>query len=81
MAFPVQSDSISGNNCWHQKVRVERAWKVDKFGDVFVNPSRAKDVLKEWLEKTRPATGPERRPGWLDRPFRPDAEMFRFDEH
>ena len=32
MAFPVQPDPISGNNCWHQKVKVEGAWKTDQFG-------------------------------------------------
>jgi anaerobic selenocysteine-containing dehydrogenase len=80
MAFPIQPDPVSGNNCWHQKVKVERAWSADKYGDVFVNPSRAKDVLSEWLEKTRPAAGPLRRPEWLNRPFRPAPEMFRFDE-
>jgi anaerobic selenocysteine-containing dehydrogenase len=80
LTFPVQPDPVSGNNCWHQKVKVERAWKADRYGDVFVNPGRAREVLREWLAKTRPATGRMRRPEWLDRPFRPTSEAFRFEK-
>jgi anaerobic selenocysteine-containing dehydrogenase len=79
LAFPVQPDPVSGNNCWHQKVKVEKAWKEDHYGDVFVNPTRAREVLEEWMAKTRPATGSLRRPLWLDRPFRPAPEMFEIE--
>ena len=79
LAFPVQPDPVSGNNCWHQKVKVEKAWKDDHYGDVFVNPARAREVVEEWMAKTRPATGSLRRPLWLDRPFRPAPEMFEIE--
>jgi anaerobic selenocysteine-containing dehydrogenase len=81
LAFPVQADPVSGNNCWHQKVKVEKAWNVDRYGDVFVSPARSREVIREWLAKTRPSTGNLRRPLWLDRPFRPAPEaFFREDE-
>ena len=55
---------------------MEKAWNVDRYGDVFVSPARAQVVYREWLAKTRPPTGNLRRPQWLDRPFRPAPETF-----
>jgi len=78
LTFPVQPDPISGMHCWHQRVRIERATPQDQYGDVYVDTKKSFAVYKEWLEKTRPAPGPDglRRPLWLTRPLRPAEEMF-----
>jgi anaerobic selenocysteine-containing dehydrogenase len=79
LAFPVQPDPASGMHCWHQRVVVETARAEDRYGDVFVDPTRSMEVYREWLRKCRPGPGPGglRRPLWLDRPLRPAEEMFR----
>jgi hypothetical protein len=45
-------------------------------------PSKSTEVYRRWLEKTRPAPGPEglRRPLWLKRPLKPSEEMFYVDQ-
>lgn len=80
LCFPVQPDPLSGMHCWHQKVRVEKAHKDDRYGDVFVDTNLAHDVYKRWLAMTRPGPGPDgqRRPYWLQRPYRPAREAFAF---
>ena len=77
----VHPDPISGMHCWHQKVRIEKAQSGDQYGDVFVDTSKSTEVYRRWLEKTRPAPGPEglRRPLWLKRPLKPSEEMFYLD--
>ena len=78
----VHPDPISGMHCWHQKVRIEKAQSGDQYGDVFVDTSKSTEVYRRWLEKTRPAPGPEglRRPLWLKRPLKPSEEMFYLDQ-
>jgi anaerobic selenocysteine-containing dehydrogenase len=78
LTFPVQPDYISGQHCWHQKVRVSKPGPDDKYGDVFVDTDKAHEVYKRWLLKTRPAPGPDnlRRPLWLPRSYKPAAEAY-----
>ena len=74
----MQPDSISGQHCWHQKVRIAKPGPDDKYGDVFVDTNKAHEVYKKWLLKTRPAPGPDnlRRPLWLPRSYKPAAEAY-----
>ena len=78
LIFPVQPDPISGQHCWHQKVRVELPSGEDRYGDIFVDTNVAHEVYSRWLARTRPAPGPNglRRPLWLIRVYRPAAESF-----
>ncbi|HJY84700.1 MAG TPA: molybdopterin-dependent oxidoreductase [Candidatus Binatia bacterium] len=78
LTFPVHPDPLSGMHCWHQKVRVEKAYSADRYGDVVVDTAKSHAIYKEWLAKTRPAPGPDglRRPLWFTRPVRPAPEMF-----
>jgi anaerobic selenocysteine-containing dehydrogenase len=82
LTFPVQPDFISGQHCWHQKVRVEKAGSEDKYGDIFVDTNKSHEVYKRWLQKTRPAPGPNnlRRPLWLPRSYRPAEEAYYLNE-
>ncbi|HEX8565624.1 MAG TPA: molybdopterin-dependent oxidoreductase [Pyrinomonadaceae bacterium] len=82
ITFPVHPDPISGMHCWHQRVRVEKAYAQDQYGDVFVDTEKSFQIYKEWLAMTRPAPGPNglRRPLWLARPLRPADEMFYVNE-
>jgi len=81
LTFPVQPDPVSGMHCWHQKVTVEPGRADDRYGDVFVDLARSREVYAEWRARTRPAPGPDgtRRPGWLNRPLRPTADAYRMD--
>jgi anaerobic selenocysteine-containing dehydrogenase len=78
LAFPVQPDPLTGQHCWHQKVRVEKAGAGDRYGDIFVDTEKAHEVYRRWLGMTRPAPGPGglRRPLWLPRPYRPAQEAY-----
>jgi anaerobic selenocysteine-containing dehydrogenase len=78
LTFPVHPDPVSGMHCWHQKVRVELAGPDDRYGDVFVDTNLAFRVYQEWLQKTRPAPGPDglRRPLWFSRPVKPSAAAY-----
>ena len=78
LIFPVQPDPVSGQHCWHQKVRVEHAAADDLYGDIFVDTNKAHEVYKRWMAMTRPAPGPGglRRPLWLARSYRPATEAF-----
>ncbi len=78
LTFPVHPDPVSGQHCWHQRVRVERAIDLVE-GEVFVDQRRADAVFREWLDKARPATGEWRRPLWLHRPYRPALSAYRRD--
>ena len=80
LTFPVQPDYISGQHCWHQRVRVNKPGPDDKYGDVFVDTEKAHEVYKRWLLKTRPAPGPGnlRRPLWLPRPYKPAPDAYYF---
>ncbi|MCZ6767114.1 MAG: formate dehydrogenase, partial [bacterium] len=79
LTFPPQADPISGQHCWHQKIRVEQAGADDRYGDIFVDTNKSHKVYKRWLEMTRPAPGPDglRRPLWLPRAYKPAAEAYR----
>jgi anaerobic selenocysteine-containing dehydrogenase len=81
LTFPVHPDPVSGQHCWHQKVRVKRAGPDNQYGDVFVDTRKSMAVYREWLAMTRPAPGPGnlRRPLELLRAFRPAAEAYRME--
>ncbi len=80
LTFPVHPDPISGMHCWHQAVRVRRALPGDAHGELAVDTERAREVYREWMQRTRPAgaasPGRMRRPSWLMRPLKPSAEAF-----
>lgn len=81
LTFPVQPDSISGQHCWHQKVRVEKPGPQDRYGDIVVDTNKSHEVYKRWLGLARPAPGPDnlRRPLWLLRAYKPTPEAYRFE--
>jgi anaerobic selenocysteine-containing dehydrogenase len=81
LTFPVQPDPLSGQHCWHQKVRVEKARPDDRYGDIFVDTEKSHAVYRQWLALARPAPGPGglRRPLWLPRAFKPDVETYRIE--
>ena len=82
LTFPVHPDPVSGQHCWHQKVRALLPTADDRYGDVFVDTDRAHEVYRRWLAMTRPAPGPGglRRPLWLPRAFKPDPSAYRLPE-
>ena len=82
LTFAVQPDPVSGMQCWHQKVTVAPAAEGDRYGDVSVDTARSREAFEEWLGRTRPAPGPDglRRPLWLNRPLKPVAEAYRFED-
>jgi anaerobic selenocysteine-containing dehydrogenase len=73
LTFPVHPDPISGMHCWHNAVYVETARPEDRYGDVYVDSAKSREVYHRWLAMTRP--GPQkdglRRPEVFDRPYRP----------
>ena len=79
VTFPVNPDPVSGMHCWHQAVKVEKAGPNDRYGDVVVDTNESHKHYLRWMEKTRPAPGPDgtRRPMWFDRPLRPKAEAYK----
>ncbi len=81
LTFPVQADPISGQHCWHQKVRVTKAPADVSYGDVVVDTEKSLDNYRRWLELTRPGPGPDgqRRPYWLIRILKPDREFFALE--
>jgi anaerobic selenocysteine-containing dehydrogenase len=78
LTFAVHPDPVSGQHCWHQKVRLEKAGPEDHYGDIFVDTEKAFQVYRDWLTKTRPAPGPGglRRPLWLTRAVKPAPEAY-----
>lgn len=81
LVFPVQPDPVSGMHCWHQAVRVSKARRDDRPGDVHVDTDKARATYERWLTRTRPATthSPDgtRRPYWLLRPLKPSKDAYR----
>jgi anaerobic selenocysteine-containing dehydrogenase len=79
ITFPVQPDPVSGMHCWHQRVTVQKAGPDDRYGDISVDTNASHRIYLEWLEKTRPAPGPDgtRRPRWFDRPLRPVPDAYK----
>ena len=73
---------VSGMHRWHQRVRLEKAGPDDRYGDIMVDTERSHEVYREWMERTRPAPGPDglRRPLWFDRPLRPAPDSYKLDE-
>jgi anaerobic selenocysteine-containing dehydrogenase len=82
LVFPVQPDPISGQHCWHQHVTVTKAGPNDRYGDLYVDTAKSREVYQEWKALTRPAPGPGnlRRPLWMLRPYKPLPEAFRMPE-
>jgi anaerobic selenocysteine-containing dehydrogenase len=78
LAYPVQPDPLSGMHCGHQRVTVAAAKPTDRYGDIFVDPAKSREVYHEWLSLTRPGPGPGalRRPLWLKRPIRVVEDLF-----
>jgi anaerobic selenocysteine-containing dehydrogenase len=78
LTFPVQPDPVSGQHCWHQKVRVTKAGSDDRYGDVFVDTGKSHEMYRRWLALARPAPGPGnlRRPLWLPRAFKPATSAY-----
>jgi anaerobic selenocysteine-containing dehydrogenase len=79
LAFGVQPDPLSGMHCWLQKVRLTPAAADDRYGDVYVDTNRSREVYEEWLAKARATRGPggQRRPEFLMRPVKPTRRAFR----
>jgi anaerobic selenocysteine-containing dehydrogenase len=84
LTFSVHPDPVSGQHCWHQAVRVRRAGLNDRFGDIFVDTTVAREVYRKWLQLTRAADqySPDRtrRPYWLMRPLRPVKDAYRLPD-
>ncbi|PYN99068.1 MAG: formate dehydrogenase [Candidatus Rokuibacteriota bacterium] len=82
LTFPVQPDPVSGQHCWHQKVRVTKAGPDDRYGDIFVDTAKSHEMYRRWLALARPAPGPGnlRRPLWLPRAFKPAAAAYIIPE-
>ena len=84
LTFPVHPDPVSGMHCWHQAVRVVKASRRDRHGDIHVDTERSHEVYRRWLDKTRGARrhSPDgtRRPHWLIRPVRPVRTAYDLPE-
>ncbi len=78
LTFSVHPDPITGMQCWHQKVRIQRAGLNDAYGDIFVDTNKAHEVYKQWLTLARPRQRADglRRPLWFARPYRPATSAF-----
>ena len=78
LTFPVQPDPISGQHCWHQKVRVTKADSSSSYGDIEVDSAKSHAVYERWKELTRPGPGSDgsRRPYWLLRPLKPARSRY-----
>jgi anaerobic selenocysteine-containing dehydrogenase len=78
ITFPVHPDPLSGMHCWHQMVRVERAGRDDRYGDIYVDTNLSHAVYQRWKKLARPAPGPGglRRPLWFPRVVRPEEATY-----
>ncbi len=80
LTFPVHPDPISGMHCWHQAVRIRKADRGDRYGDIAVDTDKAHEVYQRWLEECRPAMdhSPDgtRRPYWILRPLKPTPRAY-----
>lgn len=79
LAFAVHPDPWSGMHAWLQKIRLEKAHSDDRYGDVFVDTAKAREVYQEWLAASRANLGPDeqRRPEFMFRPVKPKRRAFR----
>jgi hypothetical protein len=80
ITFPVHPDPISGMHCWHQMVRVERAAREDRYGDIFVDTNLSHAVYLKWKALARPAKGKLRRPLWFPRVVRPLESAYYIEQ-
>jgi hypothetical protein len=68
-------------HCWHQAVRVVKAARGDRYGDIAVDIEKSHQVFQEWLAKTRSPVehSPDgnRRPLWLVRPVKPVVAAYK----
>lgn len=79
LTFCVQPEPLSGQHCWHQRVRLSKPGPEDRYGDLVVDTRKSRAAFIRWLELTRPAPGPGglRRPYWMLRPLKPKPEAYR----
>jgi anaerobic selenocysteine-containing dehydrogenase len=79
LTFPVQPDPVSGQHCWHQRVRVRKAGPEARYGEVVVDTARAREAFRRWLELCRPVEGSGRlrRPLYMLRPLKPHPDAYR----
>jgi len=81
LTHAVHPDPVSGVHCWLQIVKVHKAGKDEKAGDVFVDTNKSMEKYREWLAMTRPADkfSPDgtRRPYWLTRPLKPVKDAYQ----
>ena len=61
-------------------MRVRPALPGDRYADIAVDFTRARDVYRKWLAITRPAAGDLRRPIWLFRPVKPVLDAYALPE-
>jgi hypothetical protein len=80
ITFPVHPDPVSGMHCWHQTVRVTPAQPDDRYGDIFVDLERGREVYRKWLALARPATGELRRPLWIFRQLKPSRDAYQLPD-
>jgi hypothetical protein len=61
-------------------VRVRRAEKDDRYGDIVVDTEKSHQVYRDWMARTRSAFdhSPDgtRRPYWLIRPVKPSRAAY-----
>ncbi|MGE4632564.1 MAG: molybdopterin-dependent oxidoreductase [Planctomycetota bacterium] len=85
LAFPVQTDPVSGMHCWHQRVHLAKADPTDRYGDVVVDPQKSRQVHQRWMAMARPASpelhGGLRRPRELPRPLERAPQAYLFDHN
>ena len=79
LTFPVQPDPLSGQHCWHQRVRLTKAGPQDRYATVAVDTRKSREAFRRWLTLCRPAPGPDgtRRPYWMLRPLKPHPDAYR----
>jgi len=81
LTFGVQPDPISGMQCWHQAVTVEKAKPGDSYGTIFVDTEKSRACYAKWRDMTRPASrfspNATRRPWWFLRPLRPSKSEYK----
>jgi len=82
LTFPVQADPISGQHCWHQKVRVIKAPPEVSYCEIVVDSQKATEVYERWRALTRPNNGPnnQKRPYWLLRPLKPSLDSYKANQ-
>ena len=66
------------------RARAQSAKPNDKYGDIFVDTEKSREVYQKWLAMTRPADkfSPDgtRRPYWMLRPLKPAREFYKLPD-